>query len=119
MAGGHGARFAAPAEPDHGNRTGDHDSDGGLRGHHPPPCGECRMKAARVLAILFLSAVGISALIPRVWTPKNYAAQFREDLDARPSVRFPLGTDALGRDRLARLLYGSRVSLTLAPAAAL
>ena len=77
------------------------------------------MKAARVLAILFLSAVGISALIPRVWTPKNYAAQFREDLDARPSVRFPLGTDALGRDRLARLLYGSRVSLTLAPAAAL
>jgi peptide/nickel transport system permease protein len=77
------------------------------------------MRAARALAIVFLSVIAISVLIPRVWTGENYATQFRKTPDARPSWRFPLGTDALGRDRLARLLYGSRVSLTLAPAAAL
>jgi peptide/nickel transport system permease protein len=77
------------------------------------------MKVARALAILFLCVVALSALIPRVWTSQDYAAQFRESPDARPSERFPLGTDALGRDRLARFLYGSRVSLALAPAAAL
>jgi ABC-type dipeptide/oligopeptide/nickel transport system permease subunit len=45
--------------------------------------------------------------------------QFRDALSAPPSARFPLGTDELGRDRFARLLYGTRVSLLLAPAAAL
>ena len=39
--------------------------------------------------------------------------------DAAPSSRHLLGTDELGRDRLARLLYGTRVSLLLAPLAAL
>jgi peptide/nickel transport system permease protein len=51
--------------------------------------------------------------------PAGYATQFREFPNAPPSHQFPLGTDALGRDRLSRLLYGSRVSLWLAPAAAL
>src|SRR5258705_10446089 len=100
MAGGHGARFAGPAELDHAHRVGNNDGDGGLGGHRTPPRGECRMKAARAIAVLFLSVVAISALIPRVWTPRDYAAQFRENPDARPSVRFPLGTDALGRDLL-------------------
>jgi ABC-type dipeptide/oligopeptide/nickel transport system permease subunit len=77
------------------------------------------MKAARLAAMVFLGVVAISALIPRLWTPQSYAAQMRENPDAPPSRLFPLGTDALGRDRLARLLYGTRVSLLLAPAAAL
>jgi peptide/nickel transport system permease protein len=38
---------------------------------------------------------------------------------APPSLRHPLGTDALGRDSLSRLFYASQVSLLLAPAAAL
>jgi peptide/nickel transport system permease protein len=49
----------------------------------------------------------------------SYAEQNRETIGAPPSDKFPLGTDDLGRDRLARLLHGSRVSLLLAPAAAL
>ena len=77
------------------------------------------MKAARLLAIIFLSVVAISALIPHVWTTQDYGIQLRDHTDAPPSSRFPLGTDALGRDRLARLLYGTRISLLLAPAAAL
>jgi ABC-type dipeptide/oligopeptide/nickel transport system permease subunit len=70
-------------------------------------------------AILFLAAVAVSALAPGLWTRAGYEAQFREAPDAPPSARFPLGTDALGRDRLARLLAGTRVSLALGPAAAL
>ena len=77
------------------------------------------MKPARLVAIVFLALVGISALVPRLWTPDSYETQLREAPDAPPSARFPLGTDALGRDRMARLLYGTRVSLALAPAAAL
>ena len=49
----------------------------------------------------------------------SYSEQFREAISAPPSARFWLGTDELGRDRFARLLYGTRVSLLLAPAAAL
>src|ERR1700730_15895478 len=77
------------------------------------------MKAARLLALIFLGVVAISALVPQVWTPQDYGTQFRDHADAPPSRHFPLGTDPLGRDRLARLLYGTRISLLLAPAAAL
>ena len=49
----------------------------------------------------------------------SYAEQFRDSISAPPSAQFWLGTDELGRDRFARLLYGTRVSLLLAPAAAL
>lgn len=38
---------------------------------------------------------------------------------ARPSLLHPLGTDELGRDLLARLLYGGRISLAVGIAAAL
>lgn len=76
------------------------------------------MRIARVLAIVFLSLVGAAALTPQVWAPAPYQKQFRESFDAPPSRQFPLGTDSLGRDRLSRLLYGTRVSLLLAPGAA-
>ncbi len=36
-----------------------------------------------------------------------------------PAAAFPMGTDDLGRDRFSRLLYATRVSVLLAPAAAL
>lgn len=49
----------------------------------------------------------------------SYSQQFREFPNASPSAQFPLGTDALGRDRFSRLLYGSAISLSLATAAAL
>jgi peptide/nickel transport system permease protein len=67
-------------------------------------------------AILGLMAVCIGA---QLFAPAHYATQFREATNAPPSLKFPLGTDDLGRDRLSRMLYGGRVSLLLAPAAAL
>ncbi len=51
--------------------------------------------------------------------PAGYAYQDRENAGAPPSHQHWLGTDDLGRDRFARILYGTRISLLLAPAAAL
>lgn len=73
-----------------------------------------QMTAALLLAGLFVWALGSGMIAAR---PQSQ--QYRELPDARPSRQFPLGTDDLGRDRLARLLYATRVSLLLAPAAAL
>jgi peptide/nickel transport system permease protein len=51
--------------------------------------------------------------------PGGYAKQYREAAGAAPSRQHWLGTDEIGRDRFARTLYGTRISLLLAPAAAL
>jgi peptide/nickel transport system permease protein len=77
------------------------------------------MKAARASAIVFLISVGIASGIAGWLAPSGYAHQFRGIPNAAPSRQHWLGTDDLGRDRFARLLYGTRVSLLLAPAAAL
>ncbi len=78
------------------------------------------MMWARSMAIGFLVLVSAACLLaPYVSASASYARQFRDLPDAPPSRQHPLGTDDLGRDRLARLLYGTRVSLLLAPAAAL
>jgi peptide/nickel transport system permease protein len=68
-----------------------------------------RAKIAAVILGLILAA----SLLPG----NSYAQQHRESASAAPSLRFPLGTDDLGRDRLARLLYATRFSLLLAAAA--
>src|SRR5262249_24448542 len=70
--------------------------------------------AAATLAIVF-----IASALAGVWAPAHYAKQFRSDPSSKPSSKFWLGTDELGRDRFSRLLYGTRVSLLLAPPAAL
>jgi peptide/nickel transport system permease protein len=77
------------------------------------------MKWARTIAIAFLLAVCAACLLANVIAPASYAYQFREEPNASPSRQHLLGTDDLGRDRFSRVLYGTRVSLLLAPAAAL
>ena len=69
--------------------------------------------AAWVLGLI-LAASLCADLVPGM----SYAQQHRENIAASPSIRFPLGTDDLGRDRLARLLYATRISLLLAAASA-
>lgn len=66
-----------------------------------------------------LALVVLAGLLAGQLAPWPYDLQFRDGINAPPSGRFPLGTDELGRDRLSRLLYGTRVSILLAPAAAL
>src|SRR5271167_720593 len=77
------------------------------------------MKWARTMAIVFLLVVSAACLLANVIAPASYAHQFRDELSAAPSRQHLLGTDDLGRDRFSRVLYGTRVSLLLAPAAAL
>jgi peptide/nickel transport system permease protein len=77
------------------------------------------VKVARGLALAFLLVIGSASLLANVLAPATYAEQFRELPNAPPSSRHLLGTDDLGRDRFSRLLYGTRVSLLLAPVAAL
>jgi peptide/nickel transport system permease protein len=73
----------------------------------------------RIAATFLLSGIFLLALAAGLITPYSYAHQFREVPNACPSATHLLGTDGLGRDLFARLLYGTRVSLLLAPAAAL
>lgn len=77
------------------------------------------MKVLRPTAAAFLVAVFIVLLFAGILAPAPYAKQFRESPNALPSRIHLLGTDELGRDLFSRLLYGSRVSLLLAPAASL
>jgi ABC-type dipeptide/oligopeptide/nickel transport system permease subunit len=77
------------------------------------------MRAARISAITFLLALSLACAIAGLLAPSGYARQFREIPNSAASAQHWLGTDDLGRDRFARLLYGTRVSLLLAPAAAL
>jgi peptide/nickel transport system permease protein len=77
------------------------------------------MKLIRVAATLFMGAVLAACLFAGLITHLSYEQQFRDLPDAAPSRTHPLGTDELGRDRFSRLVYGTRVSLLLAPSAAL
>jgi peptide/nickel transport system permease protein len=73
----------------------------------------------RMIAAFLLCGIFLLAIAAELVTPYSYAQQFREIPNATPSELHPLGTDGLGRDLFSRLLYGTRVSLLLAPAAAL
>ncbi|HZQ67829.1 MAG TPA: ABC transporter permease [Terriglobales bacterium] len=77
------------------------------------------MKWLRAAAMSLLVVVTVASLVPQLLSGASYARQFRDLPDSPPSRQHLLGTDDLGRDRLSRLLYGTRVSLLLAPAAAL
>ena len=77
------------------------------------------MKAIRIVAVFILVSGAVMSIGAGWLAPYDYAAQFRDHANEPPSRKFLLGTDQLGRDRFSRLLYGSRVSLLCAPAAAL
>ena len=76
-------------------------------------------KALRRVAAFLLCSIVLLAIAAGFVTPYSYAQQFRELPNATPSAIHLLGTDGLGRDLFSRLVYGTRVSLLLAPAAAL
>ena len=73
----------------------------------------------RRAACIVLLLVVVVSLAASWLAPAGYAKQDREAADAPPSHQHWLGTDDIGRDRFARVLYGTRISLLLAPAAAL
>jgi len=77
------------------------------------------MNLWRKLACVILAVVLCASFAANWLAPAGYARQYREATNAGPSRTHWLGTDEIGRDRFARVLYGTRISLLLAPAAAL
>jgi len=77
------------------------------------------MSLSRTFACVVLVTVLVASAAASWLAPGGYAKQYREETNAPPSHSHWLGTDEIGRDRFARLLYGTRISLLLAPAAAL
>lgn len=79
-----------------------------------------RDRTAMIGAILVL-LITTAALLAPVLSPHDPADQFRDGLTPggqpipstllQGSGRFPIGTDANGRDLLSRILYGARISL--------
>ncbi|PZX14874.1 peptide/nickel transport system permease protein [Palleronia aestuarii] len=77
-----------------------------------------------LLAALFLAAVVLVALIGNVFTPFATTDQDLLNRLARPAflggpAEYPLGTDRIGRDMVARLVEGLRMSLSVALAGTL
>jgi len=80
-----------------------------------------RLVIAGAAVVGLLVVVGVAA---PVLAPHNPATQFAAGLDASgmpvaPCSRFLLGTDSLGRDVLSRVIFGSRISLTVGTVAVL
>jgi len=59
--------------------------------------------------VLFISLIVSAVLAP--WLAPYDPYEVSSNRLARPSREHPLGTDALGRDVLSRILYGGRISL--------
>src|SRR5688572_17094824 len=77
-----------------------------------------------LLAIIILLIVTLTAafgpqIAPRDPNRQNLIARLKPpyEVDRRGQILYPLGTDALGRDILSRLIYGARVSLAVGVAA--
>jgi ABC-type dipeptide/oligopeptide/nickel transport system permease subunit len=77
------------------------------------------MRLWRQVACGVLILVLAASMAANWIAPAGYARQYRDDTNAAPSRTHWLGTDEIGRDQFARVLYGTRISLLLAPAAAL
>jgi peptide/nickel transport system permease protein len=73
------------------------------------------LTAALIVAILVICAVFADFLVPHSPTSGELALRFRPPFWLPGGTTdYLLGTDALGRDILSRIILGSRVSLTLA-----
>ena len=77
------------------------------------------MKPAHKVGLSVLLLLSLSCMLTSWIAPYPYARQFRELPNSAPTAAHLLGTDELGRDLFSRVAYGARVSLLLAPTAAL
>jgi len=70
-------------------------------------------KPAVISAVLLVLLILVAVFAPYL-APQHYAAGDLASNFARPGARFPLGADFLGRDMLSRIIYGTRISLSVA-----
>jgi ABC-type dipeptide/oligopeptide/nickel transport system permease subunit len=72
----------------------------------------------RIAAMSALFAMLAFAFVSPAFLPHSYDEQYRDHAAEPPSRTFLLGTDDLGRDRLSRLAFATRLSVALACGAA-
>ena len=63
--------------------------------------------------LYFIGIISLVALLAPWITPYPFDEQHMGDILVPPNFRYWCGTDALGRDLFSRIIYGSRVSLTV------
>jgi ABC-type dipeptide/oligopeptide/nickel transport system permease subunit len=73
-----------------------------------------RRNRAGLVSLVFLLAIVVLAVVGPLLYPVDPAMSDVDNLRAFPSAAHPLGTDGSGRDTLARLMSGLRVSLLVA-----
>jgi len=66
-----------------------------------------------VIGLVLVALLLLAALFAPVLAPHDPLIQARDAILHPPSLSYPLGTDDVGRDVLARLLYGARLSLAV------
>lgn len=71
-----------------------------------------RNRVAMVSAV-FLGLLILIAIVGPYLLPYSYSEQHHDAVRQRPSWDHPMGTDQLGRDLMARLVFGTRISLTV------
>ena len=76
-----------------------------------------RQNRGAVIGLIIVSIVIVVAIFAPFFAPHDPIEQFRGFAKLPPAfvsggdIRFPLGTDAVGRDILSRIIYGARISL--------
>ena len=71
-----------------------------------------RNRTAKISAIIILAFIFIAVFAPYIAPNDPNIGDASRRLET-PSREFPLGTDQQGRDQLSRVIYGSRVALTV------
>ena len=72
-----------------------------------------RRNKLAMAGLAFIALLALAAILAPLITPFGFADQNYYEILEGPSAKHPLGTDQLGRDTLARLLYGARTSLSV------
>ena len=76
-----------------------------------------RENRGAVIGLAIVATIVLVAMLAPLLAPHSPIEQFRDFAKIPPAMftggdwRFPLGTDAVGRDMLSRLIYGARISL--------
>ncbi|MBA3379706.1 MAG: ABC transporter permease [Chloroflexia bacterium] len=72
----------------------------------------CKNKLAKLAAFFIVAIAAIAVIVPEL-LPQTYSDQDLSVSLQGPSWAHPMGTDALGRDLMTRLIFGARISLTV------
>ena len=72
-----------------------------------------RKNKLALVSLWFIGFLVLVAIFGPYLVPYSYSAQNYDLVTQGPSWAHPMGTDQLGRDMLARLVFGARVSITV------